>query len=572
MLLDGRYRFDNFVVGAANRLAVAAARAVAESPGPVYNPLFVYGGSGLGKTHLVAAIAHHARALDPSLGAEYTSLEDFVDQLHLAVADGRAEDFKRRWQQLDLLLLDDVQFLTGRRETQSELLRLFNALHARGGQIVLASDRPPSEIADVDERLVTRLAGGLIVDVGAPDFETRVAILRRKSAERSHAFAPGVLERLASMPFANVRELQGALNRLLAQATLGGRAVEPDDVARIAGPVRTRTTTLDVAPAEESPARTGDEFASFLVDVASVLAEHVEGWRGKLGERIAFWAAEGMRTEMLERALALEEAPDVDALDRAFAAARERLRALESEVAALDPALATHDAFRDPERLAEAEHLLDLAILRHDPPPMAGAAPRLDALAAEAPLAVRAAREVLEEPGMRYNPLVLCGPEGAGKSALATSLAHALGEQLREREGTDAVVACLGGEAFVEGLIAALESGRLERWRARFRAASALVLDDVDALVERERSQDELFHLFNHLHARGRQLVLTTTRPPAELEGLAARLRSRLEGGLVIALEPRATPAVDAGLALVDREKVVAEWLALEGRLIEELR
>ena len=189
-MLDGRFRFDNYVVGAANRLAASAARAVAESPGSVYNPLFIYSSSGLGKTHLLCALGHAARQLHPELVVEYLTLDDVVEQLHLAIASGRADEFKRRYQRVDLLLLDDVQFLTGRAETQSEMLRVFNALQGSGRQIVMTCDRPPSEIADVDERLLTRLSGGLIVDVGMPDYETRVAILRHKCDERQAHF-PG---------------------------------------------------------------------------------------------------------------------------------------------------------------------------------------------------------------------------------------------------------------------------------------------------------------------------------------------------------------------------------------------
>src|SRR3954454_12430660 len=211
MQVDSRTRFDNYVVGSANRLAVAAARAVAESPGAVYNPLFVYGGAGLGKTHLIGAIGNEAVERAPDLAVEFLSLEEFVEQIHAAVAVGEMDRFKQRYGRVDLLLIDDMQFLTGRRETQSELLRLLNALQGSGRQIVMTSDRPPSEISDVDERLVSRLSGGLIVDIGAPDFETRVAILREKCEERKISFAPGVLEELARVEFANARELQGAM-------------------------------------------------------------------------------------------------------------------------------------------------------------------------------------------------------------------------------------------------------------------------------------------------------------------------------------------------------------------------
>ena len=177
---EAAQRFENFVVGSGNRLAVAAAQAVAEAPGTVYNPLFIYSGSGLGKTHLVNAIGNLTRQIEPSLRVEYLTLDEFVDQMHGAIASRRLNAFKDKFGKVDLLILDDAQFLTGKRETQSELLRLLAAWQRSGKQLILTSDRPPAEIADVDERLLTRLTGGLIVDIGPPDYETRLAILQRK--------------------------------------------------------------------------------------------------------------------------------------------------------------------------------------------------------------------------------------------------------------------------------------------------------------------------------------------------------------------------------------------------------
>ncbi len=232
MPLDGRYRFDNFVVGAGNRLAAAAAHAVAESPGAVYNPLFIYSSSGLGKTHLMGAIATHAVQVHGKLNVEYAPLEDLLEELRGALAANQIDKLRERYQFVDLLLIDDVQFLTGHRETQTEILRLLNAMQGGGRQIVMASDRPPNEIADVDERLVTRLSGGLIVDIGAPDYETRIAILRAKCAERNVRLADGVVEELARYEFSNVRELQGSLNRLVAQQALGDGAPDPARPAR----------------------------------------------------------------------------------------------------------------------------------------------------------------------------------------------------------------------------------------------------------------------------------------------------------------------------------------------------
>ena len=183
MQADKRARFDNYIVGSANRLAVAAAHAVADAPGAVYNPLFIYSSSGLGKTHLTHAIGNQATTRHPDMSIEYVPLEDFVEQLHAAIATGEMDRFKQRYGRVDVLLIDDMQFLTGRRETQSELLRLLNSLQGGKRQIVMTSDRPPTEIADVDERLIQKLSGGLIVDIGTPDYETRVAILRAKCDE-----------------------------------------------------------------------------------------------------------------------------------------------------------------------------------------------------------------------------------------------------------------------------------------------------------------------------------------------------------------------------------------------------
>src|SRR5688500_2540932 len=230
MQVDPRHKFENYVTGSANRLAVAAARAVAEQPGLTYNPLFIYSSSGLGKTHLMGAIGNLVMQRDPNLGVEYVTLEDFVEQHHAAIASNEGDRFKQRYGRVDVLLLDDMQFLTGRRETQTELLRLLNALQGTGRQVVMTSDRPPSEIPDVDDRLITRLSGGLIVDIGAPDYETRVAILRARCDERGIRFQAGVIEELSSVEFNNIRELQGALNKLIATQTLGGELVRVEQV------------------------------------------------------------------------------------------------------------------------------------------------------------------------------------------------------------------------------------------------------------------------------------------------------------------------------------------------------
>ncbi len=526
--MEGGYRFDNFVVGASNRLATSAARAVAEAPGVAYNPLFVYGGSGLGKTHLVAAIAHQARQAQPDLRVEFSTGEELAEQLHRAISQGQQESFATRFQQVDLLVLDDVQFLTGQRETQTELLRLFNLLQGTGRQLVMTSDRPPSEIPDVDQRLLSRLSGGLIVDVGAPDYEMRLAILRNACTERELLFGDGVLDEVARVAFANVRELKGALNKLSAFQQLEGQAVAPGDVRAVLGD---RSATVAVVRNADG---TGPEYEGFLADVMQEVETRVEKWRVYLGEACTFWRGEGYATGVLERAMSLPDAPDVNGLLATFTAAVEHLRDLESQALAVDPSLRGHAAFRNPELVGEAQGLLDRALATALPLP--APLPSLTRASLESGsanhLALKAFDAVLEQPGRRYNPLLLHGPSGTGK----THFAHALGNAVRAA-WPDKAVACLSAAAFVEELVAAMQEGGIVRWRARFRAADVFVLDDVQHLGDKERTQDELFHLFNHLYDRGCQIVLTCDRPPREIVGLADRLRSRFEGGLVVALQ-----------------------------------
>lgn len=546
MQVDARFRFDNFVVGSANRLAVAAARAVADAPGAVYNPLFMYSGSGLGKTHLMGAIGNQALVRQPELVVEYVTLDDFVEQLHASIGSGATEQFKQRYQRVDVLLVDDVQFLTGHRETQSELLRLLNAMQAGGRQIVMTSDRPPSEIADVDERLITRLAGGLIVDIGAPDYETRIAILRAKCEERGVRFRPGVVDELGRLEFDNVRELQGALNRLIAFQTLGGEQIKPEDVLAVLGDIpegRVATTP-----------RPSGEFAAFLSDVASVVTEHVEGWKTRINEAVAYWSGEGYRTAALERLLNEPAAPgNWEAVLRGYAATVDRLRALEQEADRIDHTLAANEAFRDPERLKEAETLLQRAQAGTHPPPGPSAAFSRQAyeVSASNQLAVRAADAVVEEPGQRYNPLFVHGSSGVGK----THLLNAIGNQLLARTGEP--VAYVSAQAFIDELIAALQEGTVDRWRARYRNVGALIVDDVQFVAGKERTQDELFHVFNALYAQSKQLVFASDRPPKELDGLEERLRSRFEGGLVVEMQPP-----DRAL----REKLYARFLSASGQ------
>jgi len=225
--LQDRYTFDTFVPGPSNRFAHAAALAVAEAPpSKAYNPLFVYGGVGLGKTHLLVAIAHHMATLAPRTRIRYVTSESFVTEFIKSVRERRGYQFQRQYRDVDVLLLDDVQFLARAEETQTEFFHTFNHLHQNERQIVIASDRPPQELGGIEERLRSRFRSGLVVDVQPPDLETRIAILQLK-ADRDHVSAPDeVLHFIASKFDSNIRELEGALLRVNAFASISRQPVD----------------------------------------------------------------------------------------------------------------------------------------------------------------------------------------------------------------------------------------------------------------------------------------------------------------------------------------------------------
>ncbi|HKG34257.1 MAG TPA: DnaA/Hda family protein [Gemmatimonadales bacterium] len=526
--LNPLYRFDTLVVGAANRLAFTAAKAVAESPGTVYNPLFIYARPGLGKTHLLMGIGHAARAINPRLTVEYLTLDEFVESFHAAVAAGQGEAYRRRFSDVDLLLVDDVQFLTHRREMQAELLRLSDALQTTNRQIVLTSDRPPAEIEALDERLIRRFAGGLVIDIAAPDYETRVAILRRKADERRASFGEGVLEAVGSLVIDNVRELLGALNRLVAFQAVSDTPLQPAQARALAGGAEL---------VAEQPPKTGnaarvDEFSDFLSEVSATVAQQVDSWRTKVAAAILRWEGEGFSTARLEALLQQEMTTDPEQVLRQFESDVRRLQALHAEASELAPSLAGSSAFRDPEDIAGAETVTQRAREGAHPPPAPLPIWRLDDLF-ESPgnrMALQAARAIAGEPAHRYNPLVIVGASGVGK----THLLHALGNALAAR--LKGPVGCLSAHEFTGELIEAIDRDAVPAWRARYRGAAAFLLDDVHLVAEKDRTQDELFVLFNFLIESGRQMVFTSAVPLAEMKSVEGRLRTRLEGGLVVDL------------------------------------
>jgi len=248
--LNQKYNFDNFVIGSSNRFSHAAAVAVAEAPAKAYNPLFIYGGSGLGKTHLLHAIGHYAQSLYKGIRVRYVSSEEFTNDFINAIANNRATEFQGRYREIDILLIDDIQFLQGKDSTQEAFFHTFNTLHDHNKQVVVTSDLPPKQLTGFEDRMRTRFEWGLITDVQAPDLETRIAILRKKAMSERIDINDDVVEYMASKVSSNIRELEGALIRVTAFANLNKSSPDMALVQTVLKDLVLTEETNIVAPAD----------------------------------------------------------------------------------------------------------------------------------------------------------------------------------------------------------------------------------------------------------------------------------------------------------------------------------
>jgi len=350
--IDPGLTLETFVVGGENRLAWEAARTAAESPGSAYNPLFMYSATGLGKTHLLVAIANRSRELHPDVRIIYTPVEELLRDLS---GTGVSESDYRT---AEVLLIDDLQFLGHHSESHQTLFHLLDHLLLAGKQVALACDRPPLELGELDDRLLSRFSGGLVVDIGRPVLETRRAILELRLGSIGESLRPEVIEAIARLAIENVRQLKGALNRVLAAQRVENREILADEVDRLLVDVVSDSKLPWLAEGGEG--KTEIEFKDFVTDVSSAVEEALGSpeWREVIARAILKYEAEGYSTKRLEDYLEGDDVVDANSLVETYERDVATLREIEAELNRFGGAKPSKMAFRDPDRIGELRELL----------------------------------------------------------------------------------------------------------------------------------------------------------------------------------------------------------------------
>ena len=531
--LDPRFTFENFVVGPANRLASAAARRAAERPGVSYNPLFIHAPVGLGKTHILGAIARHVERVYPDKVVGYQTAQEFLRGFVLTSKGDDGEEISERYRELDILLLDDVHYLSTQADVQDRLLLTLDTLTGEGKQVVLTSDRLPAEIGGLGAHLRTRFEGGLLVDIGPPEYETRVALVKKWLNVRLKLLQPGVPDAIGRFPLRSVSEVEASVDRILEIQEKENRTVSPEEATAI---------LEGGVPADGQVG--GAELGQFLEELSDTVAAKVEAqespWRRTLREAAEAAEAEGFNTSRLRRLTELKTQPgDLEGILTGFRGAIRRLSEIKTRLEAVGNPWpeAAHGVLRDPERLDEAEALLASAEELARPFPEMTPGPVLAELGGQLPqLVIRAADQLVSTDRPEYNPLYVWSPDGVA----ARVLLQAAGRSKKvEEEG--ARVAWISVSSFAGEFIQALSTGVAGAWRERWWFADVLLVDGAQDLSATQRAQEELFHLFEALKRRGGRVMIAADRPPTAISALDERLRAGLEGGLVVEVQVEAS-------------------------------
>lgn len=526
---DSSPTFDSLVIGPANRLASAAARRAAESPGTTYNPLFLYSEPGLGKSHILSAIVHHARASHTALPLLSQSSEEYLEELDEAIEDGTQDELRARYLGLELLLLDDVQAIAGHLEGQQTLLRLIDELSGKGAQIVLASDKPPAEIEGLDGRLIRRFSDGLIVDLGVPDYEMRIEILTRWGEASGVSFRSGVLEALARGRFKDVPNLQAAFDQVVSVQRVENRMISPEDLTELFANEtwlpRARRTKAEKP--SEKPSKAPKK-------TQPPAAKPIE-WRAALQAVIDSARIDSIAATPLVRLLEEPQSPiGWRTTLREFAEGANRVREIRKALKALgDPWPETSAGLlTDTEHLEEAENLLALARERMRPfPPLPGGEGILGLAGRFPVLVLKAAEQLIREVSTIYKPLYIHSPDQARRDELL----FAAGRSFSVVWPTG-VVAHVSVPEFAQELVQALTNGVAGAWRERWWSVDLLLLHGIERLPDTGRAQDEFFHLLQALGSRGARIILSSDRAPGEVMGIPERLALKLEEGFVVDL------------------------------------
>jgi chromosomal replication initiation ATPase DnaA len=491
----------------------------------MYNPLYLYGGEGVGKTHLLMAVGLKASQSDPPRSIEYVTPDRMAEAFSAAASAGQADAFRHRLAEADVLLIDDAHLLDRRRDVQTELAKLIQQAQSSGRHLLLAGRCAPRDIDNFDSSLASLIDAGLVVEMGAPDYETRLGVLQGRASARATGLDESVLSVVAEFDITNTRELVSLLNRLIALDAVSESPLTPEGARSL---LEGEALAIDASPRPSLiTARhqaSEDEFADFLSEVSVTVQQQVTAWEAELTEAIRRWGRKGIDTARLEGLLDQGTPIPVEAALEEFERDAERLVTLRKSVSEVDPVRADDPLFRDPDRVSEAQVLADtLAPQTESLPGPSPAWTFNNYIGSAVNRRTDEAMRGLEDQGSR-NVIIVIGRTGVGK----THLLHATGNALTSALGSG--VTCVSAREFRDMTAEAERDDRVSELRSLFQSSKALLIDDVQLLAGTESAQQELAGLVDTLLGEGKPLVLTSNAPPDELAGLSEQLMSRIRG------------------------------------------